>query len=440
VSQPGANGEWEFESGARTLAKSALRSGDIEEKVIQTKIISAEEQSNRDEDPSDAFDYMAAIPIDERTQYIVYIYRTLPVNGGGYICKVEPPIDEEYLRTSFGGGTYKLMVKRGSELKRRATVTVVGEPLAPGAAPVRIASDMRSEVVQIIQELQKNNPQGQSAEILRTSFINALEIQKAAAAASIQNNQPMKMHEIIAMFKDMHAMNAPAAAASENIFTKDLWPALIPIVVGLISKMVTPTDPLQSITQMSSLITAARQLGDGGVPAKEDLGNVIVKNLPGLFSSGSQFLAELRAATAQKEAFEKNRTIPVVVQANPALHTPPAPTAVPVVQPVPTPAAASVNAAVEQGAPTPQYILGQVKKMIERGETAGFVLDYLDENLPQIIDNMRMATPEQLRAVIASDVILGSVVNHEKFEAFFADFVKLLHEKPADAPVAPIVQ
>lgn len=425
------------------MAKSALRSGDIEEKVVQTRIIPADEQSNRDEDPSDAFDYMAAIPIDERTQYIVYIYRTLPVNGGGYICKVEPPIDEEYLRTSFGGGTYKLMVKRGSELKRRATVTVVGEPLAPGAAPVRIASDMRSEVVQIIQELQKNNPQGQSAEILRTSFINALEIQKAAAAASIQNNQPLKMNEIITMVKDLHAMNAPAAAASENIFTKDLWPALIPVVVSLISKMVTPTDPLQSITQMSSLITAARQLGDGGgTAAKEDLANVIVKNGPGLLAEGSKFLAELRAATQlriQTEALNQSRTIPVV-GANPALHTPPAPAAVPVARAaashVPTPAAASVNAAVEEGAPTPQYILRQVKSMVERGETAGFVLDYLDENLPQIIANMRMANPEQLKMVIASDEILGPIVNHPNFEKFFEEFVKLLHEKPTDAPPA----
>lgn len=428
----------------------AIEPGSIKETVTQERIIPADD-GPADDGPRDVIEYMDTVPPEEAREYLGYIYRLAPEKSDGHIGKFEIPFDLDFVRENFGGGEYKIWVKKGSHIKRTSIYKIIGAPKTevPATTARSVgATDVRSEIVQIIQELNRSNPQGMTADLMKAAFLNALDIQKTAA----NNNQPLKLSELTQAMRDLHVMNNGGGSASggffDNPLLKDFFTALIPIGIGLISKFLTPADPLQSITQMSSLITAARQLGDGsaGSVAKEDLANVIVKNGPGLLAEGSKFLAELRAAATirmQTQALEQSRTIPVVA-ANPALHTPPAPQAVPVVhaatpQPhIPTPAAASVNAAVEDGAPTPQYILRQVKGMIERGESAGFVLDYLDENLPQIIDNMRMASPEQLKEVIASDPILGSIVNHANFEKFFAEFIKLLHEKPAEVPNAPL--
>jgi hypothetical protein len=434
-----------------------IQPGAIKETVTQERIITPDEQPN-DDGPRDAIEFMESIPPEEQREYLGYLYRTAPEKSDGHIGKFEIPFDLDFIRENFGGGEYKVWVKKGSHIRRTTIYKIIGTPKTevPATTTRSVgAGESRSEIVQLFEQWQKNNPQNISLDILKKSFENALEIQRSAAVSSV-----MKPSDITSMMRDLHSLNAPngnGGGSDTPSLLKDLLAACIPVVVTLFQKIVTPTDPVAALTQMSTLVTAARQLGDGGGggAAKEDLANVIVKNGPGLLDGFTKFLAEMRNTTMlkiqQEAAAQANR--PITIQPNPALHTVPTPDVVHPAPPrpaQPTPAAAAVaQTPIEEGAPTPQWVLKRVREMIESGQAAEVIYDFLDIQLPDLVTTMRSAvanglapTPEALFMGIQQDEvmwpILAPATRHANWEKFFKDFYQMLKDPPPTAPSTPV--
>ena len=138
--------------------------GEVVEQVTQTRVIPAtaeiveEDDSNikpSDGKPRDAFDYMASLSPVEVDAHLVYVYREYPPGESGYIDCMKPPIDEAYIKKEFGGGTYNVLVKKGSEIKRGKKLKIVGTPLSPGAHSNGGGSS--SDLVQTVRMILKKN-------------------------------------------------------------------------------------------------------------------------------------------------------------------------------------------------------------------------------------------------------------------------------------------
>ena len=201
----------------------------------------------------------------------MYVYRRGPEKQSNYIAKLVPPFDEETIKLNFGGGQYRLILKRGSEVRKAQDFYIEGEPKRdiPGATPRTIAGDAsllgsRSDVQAIVEMLSRNNPNNQMAELIKAASLNALEIQKAGIVS--QQMSPLQMMEFMDRMQARHA--APAASEIPD-WLKQILVAAIPAVTGLFVNMLTPKNPL---TEFSTIVGAMNEIKGSlgpGAPAQK---------------------------------------------------------------------------------------------------------------------------------------------------------------------------
>jgi hypothetical protein len=417
------------------LPKVQPRAGEVVEQVTQTRIIPPDEQSS-DSDPKDIFEYMAGLTPEECNSHLAYVYRISPPNAGGYIDKVVPPFDEAYVKDHFGGGEYNIFLKRGSERKRIGKLKIVGDPKAANSngATLNVGA-AQSDVIQamnlLLEKLGKgeNTPQAASMDLMKAAFMNAMEIQKTAV-----QTQQMGPIQILELAKTLSAQNSHASEMPE--WAKQMISAAIPLVMGLIGKVLQPGDPVEQIKTMASAMSTIKELGGGGTPVKLDFATELLRGGPGWLAEGAKFLAEMRAANTlrmQAEMVHQNRNPAVVIPSVNAAPVHPAAPAPPIAQQQPpTPAAVPIESQISDGAPTPQWVMTKVAEMIERGDGPAFVLDFVDEHMPEIIGALKTMSLEVLRATIVSDPFLGRLAKLPNFDQYIIDLHKELHNKDSD--------
>lgn len=422
--------------------------GEVVEVVSQTRVIpdpNSKLNDDAEEIAGDVFDVVGRIPADERAEWICYVYRERPEKQSGYISKIVPPFDEEAIKENFGGGEYRLMLKRGTELKKRTMFTVPGEPkmdvpavvmAAPGAGTVS-----KSDLQAVVEMIMKNNPQNNSNEIMKASFMNALEVQKAAMM-----NAQMGPGALVEMMKNMHSMVMPPAPSSGiPEWAQPFVAAAIPALLSLFTEVLKPKDMITQLTGAAQAMEALKGISGGGGREKPDYLGALINNGPQLLGKASEILGELRKAAELRVQAETARLPagPIRVAANPSLHTPPPPQVEPIlpsprvalITPPPVPPV-SVSAGTQDGAPDPQWVLGKVAEMIAKGDDPGFVLDFLDENLPDLVAAMRMLTIEAIAEHMANVPQFVPVVALPHFPDFLKSFYEKLREVPAAQPLA----
>lgn len=418
------------------MPKLKAEPGQIKETVIQEKIISAEEQNisdgnNRsDGGPRDLFEFASLIDGSERDEYLLYVYRLAPERSKGYLSKLSLPFDEDTIKMNYGGGTYRLWLKRGSEVRRTQNIDIVGEPKTDiPAAPASSGSVNKSDLQAVVEMIMKNNPNQMSGELMRTAFLNALDIQKAAAQSS-QTSMP----QTITMLKEMGLIGAPPPSSSP--IPEWAMPFIAPLatgLVGLLTKVLEPKDMISEFSNAAAAMTKLKELGGSGGTPKVDYGAELIRIAPTLVDKATGMLAELRKATELRIAASTpaHPTGPVIVQANPSLHTPPPGTGqvVPImpVNNVPIPQVA-VDQQIQNGAPTPEWVLTRVGGMIERNEDPGFVLDFMEENLPPLVDAIRNLSLDELRHMIQQTPEFAHILALPHFEEFVKGFHAKLQE------------
>lgn len=458
------------------LKVEAAGPGGILETVTQQRVIPAAEQSDdgtnqTDGGPRDLFEYVSKIPVEQYAEYIAYVNRIAPEKSDGYIGKLSLPFDEDTIRTNYGGGTYRLMLKKGSEIRRAITFKAVGEPKAD--APASVTTIMgtpgaRSDVQAIAEMILKSSPNAGNVDMMKTAFLNAMEIQKAAAATSQMS--PMQMLE---MLDRMQARHVPAPTAMPD-WVQPLIAAAIPLGIGLLQNLLTPKNPVAEFTGMIGAMNEAKGLlGAGGAAPKVDYLAEAIHAAPGLLRSATELLSELNRAGQMKAQAEliHAQTQPRVIPPTPGAHSNPAVQVMPATA-TPLPVSPQItDAQIANGAPSPQWVMGRVNAMIATGESAGFCLDFIEEqgvsveipidlislaiketivgnkpdaagdvldiirkHLPLLIGPMRGLTIEQVREQLSSDQILKDVIALPHFPTFLAAFHMELH-KPDAAPM-----
>lgn len=416
------------------MPRTKPATGAIEETVIQKRIVSPEEQNDEagnnrtDGGPRDLFEFAASIPAEQHNEYIMYVNRTAPERSEGFIGKLTLPFDEETIKNNYGGGTYRLMLKRGSEIVRGHTFKVVGEPITNVPATVirTVGGEKQSDIVEAIKLLMQNNPQTFNAEILKKSFNDALDIHKSAAI-----NSQTSMPQMITMLKEMGVIGAPPPAASAMPeWLRPFVAAAVPALLGLFTKVLEPKNMVDEFANAAAAMEKIKGLGGGGAQKPDYMGDLI-RNGPGLLGKVSDILGEMRRATELRMQHQAQQPAgPIVVQANPSLHTPPQQVQpiMPAVHAQPAAQAIPMGGQVQQGAPTPEWVMGKVAEMIERNDDPAFVLDFLDENFPELVAAMRTMTMEFLKQQIEQTPQLVRVVTLPHFEDFLKKFHDKLHE------------
>jgi hypothetical protein len=450
------------------LAKNRLGTGEIKETVTQERVIRPDEQADElASSAGDVFELAAMIPPEEYNTHMLYVYRTAPERVQGYIGKLTLPFDEETIRFNYGGGTYRLMLKRGSEIRKTSNVPFVGEPKTdvPVSAAPAASITSKTELVQAMELIMKNNPNAMNAEMMKTAFLNALDIQRAAAASA-----QMKPNEIVQMMGEMHRINGGGSSAMPEWVTQVVT-ALIPVGVGLLQTMLTPKNPVTELTNIATAFGQIKSLaGESGPPTKVDYGAELIRNAPGILGKVAEIMAEGYKATSLRVAAEQARAQangPITIQPTPSAHSNPAIVAPPAVI-LPATGSPTIDSQVTQGAPTPEWVQARATKMMADGTSAAFVLDYIEEQgvpiqvnpewvmkcvaemveakeeaeavvaclrkwLPPVAEAIRTLPPDVLREQIRTDPFLSKLVTLPHFEQFLRDFHAKLQE---GAPLA----
>jgi hypothetical protein len=428
--------------------KVDLKPGETIETVTQERLISAEDAARAEErnisdgGSRDLFEFAAEIPVEQYGDYIMYVYRLAPEKYDAYITKIVLPFDEATIGETCGGGTYKLILKKGSEIRRsHANFRVPGLPKDMASAPMQTVRTSAtpvadSDTIAALKLALATNPNALNADLMKSAFLSALEIQRAAGIGAVQNQFTTK--DMFEMMMRLEERRAPAAAAaSMPEWATQLIAGIIPVAVGLFGKILEPKDPLTQIRSITETMEVLKTITGSSGAGKPDTLQTVLSNIGPILKEGTGLLAEARQAAILREAAlarqQPAHTGPITVQANPALHTPP-PAAPIVHRAVPMPPV-DVSA-VQQGAPSPQLLIGKIKKMIEENiESPGYIVDFIEEWMPDVYATMLTLDLETFRTLVSQTDELKPVITLPHFEKYLTGMHKELQARAQGQPL-----
>lgn len=424
-----------------------LRTGQVLETVTQQRVVDEEaDRSGGDPDvkpsdgrPRDIFDYMRELKPEETDNHTLWIYREYPPTEAGYIDCLKPPIDEAYVKAQFGGGTFNLLLKRGSELVRSKKFKVVGQPITPnGLTP---QSTGASDLVQVVKMLRENgngtlSPEASMA-LQMKAFENALAIQRASIPA------PMTLEQMTNAMRNLREIDGGGRRenAEQPEWLKQIMQALIPAGVGLIIKMLEPKDALATLKGLGEAFSTMKSL-NGGESAAPDIGTLLVDRGPGLLRGVADVVSELRRVEEQRAARVALTPSPASPGVPPGYRPPGS--AIPADRrPAPDPASLPrpTAADMKNGEPDPEWVWGHVIKMCENGDDGVFAFNFLDQIDAVSMKSLRDQgiTLDQLKKLIESGAIhpvLVRLVALPNYPKFIAEFHAALMAPPESATAA----
>ena len=350
------------------------------------------------------WEFITAVPAEEwGKRWQIEVHRRNAgdqVHDFGYfVCKFRRQFSVEELIDQYGGGQYEFFTRRDGKIFRRDLVKIEGAAKieqAPGASvgganPVIVSPEGLFKAADKLME----NMTGMQ----QRAFEQTLK------AVSEQSN-PSGMIE---MLKALMALMAPQK--NNLLETIQMLQA-----IGMVKK---PEDPVDALTKMVDVMKKFG-LGDS---SPRNWKEVLAANLPETAKYLSQAVGEMGKAIQAQRAGETSVT---VRQPQNGPHPAPGqPVALAGPQPVPNPAPAA-----PAGATTLEsWIKSKVKGLIESGDSAPDVADWLERTSPEIFDYLKVLTTETLEQAFASDPVLSTTEFPEDKEAFFKAFLEYANEE-----------
>jgi len=418
---------------------------------------------------------MLRIPAEEWGKpYTIYLYRDSPkvriAGQGGYLCQLAQPFTPEDVRARYGGGTFRAMLLKGSELVATHTWEIEGLPKYdltredPSGAGRTTEGQGSNLEVRLLDMLQKNLEEMKS-ELRRReasggdpAFQKAVEIMDTAYKAGIgaiqkeQVNPTALLKDLVSTAKEMGLMGGNGNGDAGIVGTIRVLKEL-----GLIGQMATPQNPLEQLNLFLGIFEKIDELrGEGGgrrrrgdADWKETLANKFGDALPTILERMGQPRARPGARPGVAAQPPQRPSVPANPQ--PIVHTAasaPGARPVPPIRPAPAatglrvvseeesaakdttengrvtdevpanpPVAAAEQISAEQLAAIEEqaYFVGvkrRVLKAVMDGDEGSLIADFLELAWPQMVNYLESFSAEQVTNFLANDPILGEAVQH----------------------------
>jgi hypothetical protein len=416
----------------------------VEEHTV-TRIVPA--NTEPDKLSADPIEYMDAIGQEKWDQgnHIIYLYRLEPplYRGGGaaYVTKYAAPVTLDQVQQEYGGGLFRLLIKRGPERVADARYQLSGTPrdltrsmqefapALPGGVPPATTTDGTSSVVNRALDIASNpNAQQAQTDLLVKASTAAIELVKANVPAAPPQ---LGVKEILEIAEKLR----PAVPASteppffQTEVGKILVAAASAVVTALVNRLVSPVDPIDQISKYADVIA---KFNPAGGSSTSDWKAALVNAAPQLALAVKDTVQELRLGTEAQMRYNAGRTLPA--------GPPPPPPAVPVQSNPGAPAPPNV---VEMPPPAPEAGQGMEpfeRKLVEllsdpkmTGDAAG---EILDKTWPRMIDEIATYSVDQIMGAFQMRPILQPHANNPRLRQFITEF--LAWAKDTDtAPLTP---
>ena len=397
---------------------------------------------------------LSAADWDRHPKHTLYIYRRntdagpmiplerlsgfFPIPGSDPVSLNDREELEIALAQKYGGGTYRLILKKGSERITEGRISVDGPPkntrpgildspeANPSAATVS-TGDPSSDVAKTAMNLVANH-EGEGMRLGMEAMKGSAEIiQRLASQAG-----------------------TPATASDTDLLMKQ-------VLVAMLQKALNPPDPLELITRLLPLLERGGNSGGGGAPNSlvdkiletglervlnpapsgpiSSTGAALVSQLPQIAGYVTEAVREWRVGseaqlqTAHIMAANANRpALPAV----PGTVQPPARPITQATQLAPTAPAAQ---AMPPGAPSLEFIEEKIvailQKPISADESADEVLGFLDLMAPTLVDQLAACSEAQLVQLFQTRPVLRQYHDLARLQEFVRSFLKYAKETDA---------
>lgn len=430
------------------------------EKTTVTRVIPSDLSTGERKTP-DFWEYTAKLaPLDweRHPKHTLYIYRRngdvgpmtplerlngfFPVAGRDAV----PLNDQEELECAmaakYGGGTYRLVLKKGSERITEGRIMIDGpaKSVRPGildAAPEANASSPAQNPADPSNDLAKT-----AMHIVADQPAEGLRLGMSALAAGADIVQRLAAQTAA----------APAAAAPADDLTREFMRAMI-------VKMMNPPDPLDQIKTIIALMSALNT--NGGNPMVDKIingaldrfmnapavapggtvstGAALVSQLPQIASYVSEAVKEWRVgseAQLQTAQIMARQGGPPALPAAPTGLQPALQTGRPITQATqlnPSSIAQPTEAQVmPAGAPSLEFIEQKIveilKKQIPADDAADEVLAFLDLMAPTMVDQLAACTEAQLVQIFQARPVLRQYHDLARLQEFVRSFLKFAND------------
>jgi hypothetical protein len=387
---------------------------------------------------SDPFEYIDTISRErwDQGEHMLYIYRVEPpvyrnAAGPTYVTKYATPITLEQIQSEYGGGLWRILIKRGRERVADRMYPVGGtprdltratqefNPALPGGVPAtEQPGGVVSQAMNIVSDPRAREAQTQ---MLTSAATSAIELVKQNAS------QQMTVKDILELAEKLSQRPAEKPFLETEV-GKILLAAASTLVTVLVQRMVSPADPLD---QLGKIAEAAKLFGGGN--SGTDWKAALVHAAPQIAEAGRGMLQELRLGTEAQMRINAGRT----------LTAPPPPPAPPVQQ---NPAQQNVvqmpAPAAQPGAQSMEAFEAKLVELLNdpnmTGDKAG---EILDETWPRFVDEVSRYSVDMIVGVFPTRPILAPHAQNPRLRQFITEFLQWANETdaPPATPPAPAV-
>lgn len=423
------------------MPKVTPGAGQAVEETTVTRIIPAMDPP-ADKISSDALEYMELCPPDKWAEgnHIAYIYRVDPpvirnAAGPTYVTKYATPISLEQIQQEWGGGLWRILVKRGSERMADRNYPIAGT-----------ARDLSRTTHGSESGGQNGNSQQQDTGAITPNSVGGEALRLITNPANAQVQVQMAFDTLRASLDVMRAQMPHTPSLTETIqmlnsvkqpsdinafFSGPLGQIAMTVISALVQKIITPVDPLDQIQKMAAVMQAISGGNNGGNPAA-DWKAALVNALPQVMNAARDTVQTM--ADAQMRAAP-----PRILPAAPMVPQTPA---VPLAQnpatqnvlkmPAPPPAAPVTPEMIDQ------KLIDLLNDPAVTGEQAGEIMDQFS---PQFVDEVSKLTVEQFMAAFRVRPLLQPHASNPRLPQFLSEFLEWAKESDTPSagpyPVAP---
>lgn len=405
--------------------------GQAVKQTTVTEVISSKKANSAAGISSDSIEYMEKLTPQEWADgnHVVYVYRDDPpthknATGSAYVTKFSTPISLDEIQKQYGGGLWRIVVKRGSERMTDRSYSITGMPMdltrvtmqefrpdLPGGVPPA-ATSTEASIANRAMDLLANPSLASAQTQLMLTGANAA-IQMVAAAAPKQ----LSTAEILQLTRELQP------AQGKSFWDGPLGPLLISGLTVLLERVLKPVDPLTQISQMADIMAKF-----GGGSSTNDWKTAMVQAAPQLASAVTQGLHEMRLGAEAQMRLNAGRTLPAA----------PAPAPVPAqnpIAPAPAPAENKVlempqSQLAEGGTPLDEFEKKLVELLNTPGVTGAAAGEELEKHWPQIVDEVSQYGVDQIMMAFAARPNLQAHKDNPRLRPFLQEFLDWVNEAP----------